>query len=459
MKIFRTAASALLVLWVALLPLQTRFILHQGFLAGGKWEYGTLSIYLTDVLLLAAFIFLVLSRPKGFWKLPRAVPGIVPVVVIGIAGASFVSLLQASDVGVALALWTRMLAGMLAWWFILRSPVRLSWIAVGVIASAAIEAVVALLQFMNQRVAESTLFGIAEQFPSTPGVSVVESVLGRFLRAYGTLPHPNMLAGWLVLALVFTVGLYLRSHDKLERSVLLMAFLVTQTGLFLTFSRGAILTWFAVFLLLLTAVLLRERTERLRPGWFPFHRPHPFLGMKMLKLTIAALLGVGLLTYIFSPLLTVRTGVIGRLERLSVDQRLVQLDDVQRVVERHWIFGTGIGNYTKALHDEIDSKRDPWEYQPVHNVYLLFFSELGVFGALVVIWAIVAIAGVAIVAHRGEWRRRIDRDIPWLAIGSLLLLAVFLISFVDHYFWSLPFGIMTFWAVFGFWSKSLVADE
>lgn len=459
MNYLRTAASMLLVLWVALLPLQARFIPHQGFLAGGNWEYGTFSIYLTDVLLLAAFILLVLSRPKGFWKLPRGVPGIVPVVVIGIAGASFVSLLQASDIGVALALWMRMLVGVFAWWFILRSPVRLSWIAVGVLASAAIEAIVALLQFMNQHVAGSALFGIAEQFPSTLGVSVIESVLGRFLRAYGTLPHPNMLAGWLVLALVFAIGLYLRSHDKLERSVLLMAFLVTQTGLFLTFSRGAILTWFAVFLLLLTAVLLRERTERLRPGWLPFHRPHPFLGMKMLKLTIAALLGVGFLTYIFSPLLTVRTGVIGRLERLSVDQRLTQLDDVQRVVERHWIFGTGIGNYTKVLHDEIDSKRDPWEYQPVHNVCLLLFSELGVFGALVVIWAIVAIAGVAIVAHRGKWRRRIDRDIPWLAIGSLLLLTVFLISFVDHYFWSLPFGIMTFWAMFGFWSKSLVTDE
>lgn len=458
MNFFRTAASMLLVLWTALLPLQTRFIPHQGLLAGGKWEYGTLSIYLTDFLLLAAFILLVLSRPKGFWKVPRGIPSIVPVAVLGVLAATFVSLLQASDVGVALALWARMLVGALAWWLLLHSQTRLSLLAVGVVVSAAIEAVVALLQFMNQHVAGSTLFGIAAQSPSTLGVSVIESVLGRFLRAYGTLPHPNMLAGWLVLALVFTIGLYLRSHEKLERSVLLMGFLIIQTGLFLTFSRGAILAWFAVFLLLLTAVLLRERTERVLPGWLPFHRPHPFLGMKMVKLTIAAVLGIGLLSYIFSPLLTVRTGVVGRLERLSVDQRLAQLDDVQRIIERHWIFGVGVGNYTKALH-EIDSTRDTWEYQPIHNAYLLLFAELGVFGGLIAVWAIVAVAGVAIFVHRRKWHRRIDRDVPWLAIGSLLLLAVLLISFVDHYFWSLPFGIMTLWAMFGFWSKSLVTDE
>ncbi len=458
MNFFRTAASMLLVLWTALLPLQTRFVPHQGILAGGKWEYGTLSIYLTDFLLLAAFILLVLSRPKGFWKVPRGIPSIVPVAVLGVLAAAFVSLLQASDVGVALALWARMLVGALAWWLLLHSQARLSLLAVGVVVSAAIEAVIALLQFMNQHVAGSTLFGIAAQSPSTLGVSVIESVLGRFLRAYGTLPHPNMLAGWLVLALVFTIGLYLRSHEKLERSVLLMGFLIIQTGLFLTFSRGAILAWFAVFLLLLTAVLLRERTERVLPGWLPFHRPHPFLGMKMVKLTIAAVLGIGLLSYIFSPLLTVRTGVVGRLERLSVDQRLAQLDDVQRIIERHWIFGVGVGNYTKALH-EIDSTRDTWEYQPIHNAYLLLFAELGVFGGLIAVWAIVAVAGVAIFVHRRKWHRRIDRDVPWLAIGSLVLLTVLLISFVDHYFWSLPFGIMTLWAMFGFWSKSLVTDE
>ena len=50
----------LLYAFVGLLPLQTVYLLREVFIGGEKWQYGTIAIYGTDILLLLlAIIFLV----------------------------------------------------------------------------------------------------------------------------------------------------------------------------------------------------------------------------------------------------------------------------------------------------------------------------------------------------------------------------------------------------------------
>ena len=62
MKFLEKIYSSGIYLLVFLLPLQTRWIVRPGVLNGGYFEYGTISVYGTDVLLI--IILLVFIIPK-----------------------------------------------------------------------------------------------------------------------------------------------------------------------------------------------------------------------------------------------------------------------------------------------------------------------------------------------------------------------------------------------------------
>ena len=83
-----------------------------------------------------------------------------------------------------------------------------------------------------------------------------------------------------------------------------------------------------------------------------------------------------------------------------------------------------MGNYTLAIHNEIESTRSAWFYQPVHNVFLLIFTELGV-------------AGVLVILLFGYFIRRIFNCNLLPIFILFLLLALF-----DHYLWSLYSGLL-----------------
>lgn len=449
-------SNMLIVLWVFLLPLQTRLFLHQGTLAGGLWEYGTASIYLTDLLLLSAVLALLFSPKVRLGGLPKRIPRTLVAALYAVLLTALLSLISSVDIGIAAAAFLRLAAGFVAWWLVTASelsPAALSWT---VIASASVQGALAIVQMVQQAVPASTLFGMAVHVPEVAGTAVVETVGGRFLRAYGTLPHPNMLGGWLAFGLILCTGLYLRTHQPMRRVGLLGLFLLMQMGLLLTFSRTAVLTWILVFLGLTLAVFIREYGQH-RTGWAILRGggDDPFLGLKMLKLVIASVLLMATFSALFAPLIRVRTAETGRLEERSVQERLTQVNEALSLFWANPLIGVGIGNYTKALYEQVDSTRTSWQYQPVHNVYLLLLAELGVIGTLVFVWAIVVIVTISLRVHREHWRRVQPHGIPWVAISGMALLALFLMSFLEHYFWTLQFGVMGTWLAIGLWTKSL----
>ena len=62
----RAAIEYGLYLLVFLLPIQTRWIIKEGSINGGHWEYGTISLYGTDILLiLLVFLFFVSKTIKN----------------------------------------------------------------------------------------------------------------------------------------------------------------------------------------------------------------------------------------------------------------------------------------------------------------------------------------------------------------------------------------------------------
>ncbi len=78
----------------------------------------------------------------------------------------------------------------------------------------------------NDRPAKPTVkrineMSIAFQQAGNLGTAVIEFVDGRFLRVYGSLSHPNILGGWLVLGLVAVIFLYTTSKTPLAKIFLI----------------------------------------------------------------------------------------------------------------------------------------------------------------------------------------------------------------------------------------------
>ena len=70
MRYFKKVGEVLLYLLVFLLPLQTRLIIRPGMVNFGYLEYGTISLYVTDIILVVLLSFLALNflwpRAKKF---------------------------------------------------------------------------------------------------------------------------------------------------------------------------------------------------------------------------------------------------------------------------------------------------------------------------------------------------------------------------------------------------------
>jgi O-antigen ligase len=128
--------------------------------------------------------------------------------------------------------------------------------------------------------------------------------------------------------------------------------------------------------------------------------------------------------YVFAPRLFGHT----RLETKSVIERVAGLEESWHIFKAHPIIGSGLGNFGLALHS-LDSKELVWFYQPVHNIFSLLLSEIGIFGILVFAWLIFSI-------FKQAWFIKENRALTLGLIVTLAILACF-----DHWLISLHAGI------------------
>ncbi len=184
-----------LYLYVFLLPLQTRWIWREGFLSGQYWEYGSFSLYATDVL----FILIVLARLFIFPKMRNSRSLSRMSVIIGAFFLiSCASTFWSVNNTVSWFALSRLLMGTLLFWLLVCSKLRWERINTALVGTGVIQAILGIYQFFTQQVVANKYFGMAAHSPEVLGDSVIETVGGRFLRAYGSFPHPiSLLVFWL----------------------------------------------------------------------------------------------------------------------------------------------------------------------------------------------------------------------------------------------------------------------
>ena len=415
------------LLFVFLIPWQARLILTAGSINNGYWEYGTQSLYATEILLLVLLIALISkyviaikrNKPNFSIKNLNSLVGLIAVVIV----FSGLSILWSIDKSVALEHWVVLIEAGVVFLILYSRAISFDNFLWTIIASGFFQAVLAITQSFLQFVPSSTILGIATQSADILGASVVETDSSRWLRAYGSFPHPNILGGWLVISLMSLItvsrSLVVESVGKKDRTTKMrfairyLVFGVLIFGLLVTFSRSA---WLSALVGIGIFVALSFKDKIFKPLVF--------------KLTGILVLVVILFGFMYPDQFSSRINNQNRLEVKSNTERADSLAQGWNIIKQNRFLGTGIGNYGLSVHKNIDSTQPAYYYQPVHNVFLLIWAELGVFGLI----GILILINFVLVIFRKK------RDF----VSLIVLLPLVVIMLFDHYFWTLYSGIMIF---------------
>ncbi len=412
----------LIAISLFLLPWQAHFLLRAGEL-NGAWEYGSIRIFAIDCIILVAIALTLIASRGAARRSSNPLYRYGMIIMLAYLAISLPFSLLPSLSAFRFA---SILVAALYLFILSQSDIPWRTATLSFIAGACWSSLLGIWQFATQTTFASTWLGVASHRPSELGVSVIEALapdgrIERWLRAYGSLDHPNMLGAVAAISLIFVAWLWIsrRRDGRFENIILAVATVSLAGGLIVSFSRAA---WIAAAVGLLIIVICR------------FKQNWKQLGSFFLISAIVAGLFASQYYYLFAP----RLGAENRLEEKSSTERITGIKESVAEIMKRPVFGSGLGTYTLA-RSQSDPDKEAWNYQPVHNVFLLIAAETGIVGLLLILGTIIAFLGFSI-------RRSPASSRPLI---FALAAAIIASALLDHWLWSLHFGIIFSAALFG----------
>ncbi len=373
-----------ILFFLLILLLPTQFGYHfwpeWSMVLGRRVDYLSPTMYLTDVLLIILIVFWLIQ-----YKLR-----ISPCLPAGrnyelrIFGFLFVFILinifYAKNQYVAVYAWIKVIEFVLLGTYIYRERIRLADIVLPYSLAMLYSSLLAIAQFVHQGSIGGILYFLGERMftIATPGIARTD-VWGEFLRPYATFPHPNVLGGFLAVGILFIIR-----HIHTDKKYYAFIIAVSCIVLVLTFSRSA---WIA---LAIGLMLMNKR---------------------LIFFSVAFLLCViMMLPSVTSESVAVR----GQLNQAALSMWF-----------QSPFVGVGAGNFLVALPDHLVS-RQIYFLQPVHNIFLLLLSEVGILGVLFIIYFLFRIT---------NYELRITKK--FIYIFPIVIIGLF-----DHYFLTLQQGLL-----------------
>jgi hypothetical protein len=395
----------------------------------------------TDLLLFASDIFLILTL--AFWALdlalsPRRIktgPAFLAIPIAGITVLAIVSTLSSVDPTVSVYQAGRLILLAGFYLYVVNEKLTLNSVILPVAIQLGLQAVIGVVQVMQQHSLRLWFWQELELDPAWSGVSIVWAEGIRSLRAYGLTDHPNILGGCLAFGLLVIAAWYSGSETKWH-TVVSGLFALGAMGLVLTFSRSA---WFALAGgFLVCAVLLWTTHRQALVRW--------------VGLAAAALIVVSPLVWNNAGYLGVRLNQGDAFNQVATEARSLAERDrlseaVSQIFSEHPWLGIGVGALPQAEQVRYpDFGAFNAYYQPAHFVLLDVAAETGILGALFYMVTLVA-PWLALWVNR----HRLVFS-PALAGVSGVLFAVMLVGFFDYYTWLLAPGRLWQWLVWGLWA-------
>lgn len=294
-------------------------------------------------------------------------------------------------------------------------------------AGVVFESLLTVFQYLKQASLDNIFYWFGERTFNllTPGISNASLNGFLILRPYGTFSHPNVLAGYLLIAMAIVVSNTKNNISKIRKSFYYLTIIIGTVGLFLTLSRIAILIWLIVF-----------------GSWFAVK-----ICMKLkTKFSIPYLL-----LFVFSLLLVsfmfANSSFRYRFTNINLsDESIVQRENLIRssisMINDHPIFGVGLNNFLVNLPSYQKPYSPLFYLQPVHNLFLLIAAETGIIGLGFFIWFL-------FLTYKRIMSQPLIHNSLFIILSSILILGMF-----DHYFLTLQQGQLLLALVFGLcWSK------
>ncbi|MFH0969803.1 MAG: O-antigen ligase family protein [Patescibacteria group bacterium] len=311
---------------------------------------------------------------------------------------------------------------------------------------------IGIWQFIVQK--SIGLIWLKESIISSDISGVAKIVLNgeKYIRSYGLFPHPNILGGFLVLSIILTVLYFKVFHPSqiVPRGTIDGASVEQLTGqawnnsmyysvlgiqlltLVLTFSKSA---WIGLIIAVLYLWYKNVPPQYKCSTWNILRgRRGTFLKFVARKLKYFGLI----VSIIFLLIFIIRPNwysIIGK----SIEDRMFYLNVSRGTFLENPVIGVGIGQYVYQLANV--SGIQNWQFQPVHNVFLLILNELGIIGLILFVWFIWEVA-------KNFPYRKFPEDKLHLTLKSLFFGFLFIMLF-DHYFWDIQQGQIIFWLILG----------
>ncbi|MST04181.1 MAG: hypothetical protein EXS49_01255 [Candidatus Pacebacteria bacterium] len=277
-----------------------------------------------------------------------------------------------------------------------------------------------------------------------PGISKVAFPGTILIRGYGLFSHPNILGAYLFLCIMVCVYFIEKIVDNVipakagiqkiiklllaEISLVLLVF-----GLVVSFSRSAILVSI-VALAMFFFLKLRNSASSVIPAKAGIH--------KRIFGIFSIVFSIFIASFILGDIILPRfQGLVGSeafVDRIKYSQMALQ------TIKQHPILGIGIGGgVSYFLKNNIYSMfgfNNSWQFEPVHNLYLIIMLEIGLFGLF---FFLLFIFNLLIRISKLIFKKSDNKLALILCLSVLvgnLTLGIF-----DHYFWDSSSGILIFW--------------
>ena len=432
-------------------PLGTKKFIFS--FTGGTSEFDAVFIFLDDALFFISVFFMSIAFFGGirnaygnFISFLKEEKRIFFSVLVFLFFSLF-SLLFSSQLPVGLYFFLRLtisLAQCLFLFFVLRKNIiSVTFLSYTFIFSAVFQAVIGFLQFLSQKSVGVWFLGesIIDEF----SVNVARfPVFGApLLRAYGTMAHANILAGFLVLGVIACLFLWINKEQKkirtfgdflknrlFFRAVISICLFVIFVGIILTFSRsGWIVSLWATILSLCVGIFYpRTRRQTIH------------LGITVCILFAILFMSLGWMIFPRATLSRNEPSVNYRVLYNNIGRDIVFQKPLGVGMGNQIFFSKESGLYEKyGIYKNIDR-------QPIHNLYLLIMSELGIFGIISFLY-IIAVA--TLFSFKKKFFVFLKSPPPHFWFGAVLLSSLLVFGLFDHFLWTLGSGRLMLWLVLG----------
>lgn len=246
------------------------------------------------------------------------------------------------------------------------------------------------VQFALQHSLNLAVLGERAFDTTTTNIAHLNALGHQLLRPYGTFPHPNVAAAFLIIYLIFYLSLSKKPSKYIVSAIVM--------GTFLTFSKTAL------FILVL---LLFLRSKSKQP--------------KAVIIALTVIVAVFIISQ--SQLLPIS----------SIAERLLLSQAALDISLKNPLFGVGLAHFIQSLASlNLYSLSQTRLLQPVHNIFLLITAEGGLIG-LVLFVNLINTCTKNLNTHK-----------------KALFLVLLVFGSVDHFFLTLHQGQLLLWLSLGF---------